>query len=68
MVYKTLEGVLHPDGKLALPDADLPDRPVRVMVTLLEANEDAALAEAGDYLERLTDYEERLARGEIRWQ
>jgi hypothetical protein len=68
MTYKTLEGVLHPDGKLALPASELPDRPVRVMVTLLEANEDATLAEPGDYLDRLTEYEERLARGEIRWQ
>ena len=68
MTYKTLEGVLHPDGKLALSAAELPDRPVRVMVTLLEDTEDAALAEPGDYLDRLTDYEERLARGEIRWQ
>jgi hypothetical protein len=68
MTYKTIEGVLHPDGKLALPAAELPDRPVRVMVTLLEANEDSALAEPGDYLETLTDYEERLARGEIQWQ
>jgi hypothetical protein len=68
MTYKTLEVVLHPDGKLALPAAELPDRPVRVMVTFLEANENAALAEPGDYLDRLTDYEERLARGEIQRQ
>jgi hypothetical protein len=32
-----------------------------------EADDPAALAEPGDYLEQLTDYEERLARGEIRW-
>jgi hypothetical protein len=69
MIYKTLEGVLHPDGKLTLSAAELPDRPVRVMVTLLEANNaDATLTEPGDYLDRLTDYEERLARGEIQWQ
>jgi hypothetical protein len=68
MTYKTLEGVLHPDGRVTLPPAALPDRPVRVMVTLLDTDEDAALAEPGDYLEQLTDYEERLAREEIRWQ
>jgi hypothetical protein len=68
MTYKTLEGVLHPDGKVALPAADLPDHPVRVMVTILEATDDAELTELGDYCERLEDYEERLARGEITWQ
>jgi hypothetical protein len=68
MAFKTLEAVLHPDGRLTLSPADLPDHPVRVMVTLLEGDEDSTLAEPGDYLEQLTDYEERLARGEIRWQ
>jgi hypothetical protein len=68
MAYRTLEGVLHPDGKLILPQDDLPDHPVRVMVTILEVEEDSALAEVGDYLEQLTSYEERLARGEIQWR
>ena len=68
MTYRTLEGVLHPDGKVTLPAAELPDRPVRVMVTILEPEDEGALSEPGDYLETLTDYEERLARGEIRWQ
>jgi hypothetical protein len=68
MAFKTVEGVLHPDGTLALPREELPDHPVRVMVTLLEADEGTALAAVGDYSERLTEYEERLARGEIRWQ
>ncbi len=67
MVYPTLEGVLHPDGRVSLPAEQLPDHPVRVLVTILDDDEQA-LAEPGDYLERLTDYEERLARGEIRWQ
>lgn len=68
MTRKTLETVLHPDGRVTLPPAGLPDHPVRVFVTFLEPDEEAALAEPGDYLEQLTDYEERLARGEIRWQ
>ncbi|HYT94758.1 MAG TPA: hypothetical protein VEL76_38935 [Gemmataceae bacterium] len=68
MTYKTLEGVLHPDGKVTLPAVELPTRPVRVMVTILEAEDETSLAEPGDYLDRLTDYEERLARGEIQWQ
>jgi hypothetical protein len=68
MAYKTLEGVLHPDGQVRLPREVWPERPVRVLVTILEEGEDEGLAEPGDYLEQLTDYEERLARGEIRWQ
>ena len=36
MAYRTLESVLHPDSHLALPTAELPQRPVRVMVTILE--------------------------------
>ncbi|HEY7154551.1 MAG TPA: hypothetical protein VH575_11375 [Gemmataceae bacterium] len=68
MTYRTLESVLQPDGKLTLAPAELPDHPVRVMVTILESEEETALTELGDYLEKLTDYEERLARGEIQWQ
>lgn len=33
-----------------------------------EGDEGEALSELGDYLDQLTDYEERLARGEIQWQ
>jgi hypothetical protein len=68
MIYRTLEGVLNPDGTVTLPAAELPDHPVRVMVTLLENGEAAALSELGDYLDRLTDYEDCLARGAIQWQ
>ena len=68
MTYRTLEGVLHPDGKVLLSAADLPDHPVRVMVTILGSDDEAGMSEPGDYLARLTDYEESLARGEIRWQ
>lgn len=46
MAYRTLETVLHPDSHLALPAEELPQRPVRVMVTILE---DAA-AMTGDDL------------------
>ncbi|MEZ8220657.1 hypothetical protein GG496_000824 [Candidatus Fervidibacteria bacterium JGI MDM2 JNZ-1-D12] len=65
MVYKTVEGILYPNGKIDLPVEDLPDRPVRVMVTILGEVEN--LAEIGDYLDQLADYEEKLARGEIQW-
>jgi hypothetical protein len=68
MIYKTLEGVLNPDGRVILPREELPEHSVPVMVTILESGEEAALSEVGDYLDRLTDYEERLAQGKIQWQ
>ncbi len=68
MTYRTLEGVLNPDGHMILPPGELPDHPVRVMITFLEGGDEDALAEVGDYLDQLRDYEERLARGEVQWQ
>ena len=68
MIYKTLEGVLNPDGRVILPPEELPEHPVRVMVTILEGGDESALSELGDNLDGLTDYEEQLARGEVRWQ
>lgn len=68
MVSRTIEAVLHPDGRIALAAEALPDHPVRVAITFLEESGEAALSEENDYLEQLTEYEERLARGEIRWQ
>ncbi len=61
MVFKTLEGVLHPNLTITLPPAGVPSHSVRVLVTLLEPDESADLAELGDYDEQLCDYEERLA-------
>lgn len=60
MIYRTLEGVLHPDGRLTLPAQEMPQRPVHVMVTLLTEPEDDAVAEIGDYAARLEDYEDTL--------
>jgi hypothetical protein len=68
MTFRTVESVLQPDGRLMLAASELPARPVRVMVTVLEADEDSRLTELGDYNATLSDYEERLARGEIQWQ
>ena len=68
MTYRTIEGILRPDGMLQLPASELPDKPVRVMVTLLEDDAEASLAELGDYSNQLSEYEEKLARGEIQWQ
>lgn len=36
MTYRTLESVLHPDNRLSLPMAELPARPVRVVVTIFD--------------------------------
>jgi hypothetical protein len=68
MNSKTLEGVLHPDGRISLPQEELPDHPVLVRLTILEDQNEDRLSDPGDYLERLEDYEEQLLRGEIRWQ
>ncbi len=68
MTFKTLEGVLHPDGKVTLGDEQLPGHAVKVLITILESTEDSSLAEPGDYRAQLEEYEERLARGEIQWQ
>ena len=68
MIYKTLEGVLSPDGRVTLPPDEMPEHPVRVMVTILDSGEEEALWEVGDYLDQLTNYEDRLARGEIQWR
>ena len=68
MIYRTFETTLGPDGRLDLSPQDLPEHPVRVMVTILEDGEGRKLSELGDYHERLIDYEERLTRGEIQWQ
>ncbi|MBL8796987.1 MAG: hypothetical protein JNM56_24005 [Planctomycetia bacterium] len=67
MTYRTVEAILQPDGKLDLPASELPSKPVRVMVTVLD-DPDAALTELGDYADQLSEYEAKLVRGEIRWQ
>jgi len=68
MTFRTLESVLQPDGKLSLSKSELPSRPVRVMVTVLDGDEDTNLLDMGGYSASLLDYEERLARGEVQWQ
>ena len=64
-----LSGCVASDGKIEVAGRKIPDHPGRVVVTILdeptEAGED--LSGLGDYLDQLTDYEDRLARGEVRW-
>ena len=67
MTYRTLESVLHPDSHLTLPASELPSRPVRVMVTIMESDDTDSLVEIGDYSETLSDYEDLLAQGAIQW-
>src|SRR4051794_36324750 len=61
MILKTLEGMLSPDGQISLPPDELPKHHVRVLVTILEADEEDTFSELGDYLGQLSDYEDRLA-------
>jgi len=70
-MYKTLKGTLSPDGRIDIKENWLPDHPVKVMVTFLEdlqSPEEISLTELGDYLQELESYEERLAKGDIRWK
>ena len=71
-MYKTLRGILYPDGKVDLSrEKAVFEHPVEVMVTILDENlreETQILYEMGDYLTQLTSYEEKLAKGEIRWK
>ena len=39
MADRTLESALHPDCYLAVPSAELPSLPVRVLVTILKDDE-----------------------------
>jgi hypothetical protein len=68
MTYKTIQGLLHPDGTLSLSDHPLPDHSVPVMVTILEPTSEESLSDLGDYQSTLVDYEDRLAQGEVKWQ
>ena len=69
MIYKTLEGVLSPDGHVSLPPGGAPSAfSPRDGHNIGEQRRGCALSEVGDYLDRLKDYEEQLARGEIQWQ
>ena len=67
-MYKTLNGILTPDGKLSLEDGSIPESPVEVMVTFVKPFSEPDLSDIGDYRETLTSYEEKLAKGEISWK
>lgn len=67
-MYKTVAGVLKPNGKIELSKEFLPERPVQVLVTFVEESLEEELSELGDYLQQLEAYEELLAKGEIQWR
>ena len=67
-MYKTISGILTPDGKLSLKEGKLPNSPVEVMVTILSTLSEQDLSDIGDYNEKLIEYEEKLAKGRIRWK
>ncbi len=67
MAYRTLDSVLHPDSHLTLPASELPLRPIRVMVTIMEEDDADELADVGDYDETLSEYEKLLQQGAIQW-
>jgi hypothetical protein len=56
---------------LDLEGGRMPDHDTPVLVTFLEdelEREGVQLGDVGDYADTLSDYEERLARGEIQWK
>lgn len=67
-MYKTLNGVLTPDGKLTLENEKMPEFPMEVKVTIVKPYSGPDLSDIGDYNENLESYEDRLAKGEISWK
>ena len=67
-MYKTVNGILTPDGKLTLENDSIPEFPVEVMVTFVKPFSEPDLSDIGDYNEKLISYEEKLAKGEISWK
>ena len=67
-MYKTADGILTPDGKLTLKNGTIPKFPMEVLVTFLKPFSETDLSDIGDYNEKLISYEEKLAKGEIRWK
>ncbi|HHT9136570.1 MAG TPA: hypothetical protein ACFYEK_04915 [Candidatus Wunengus sp. YC60] len=69
-MLKTVKGIIRPNGKIDLDDFEIPQFPIRVMVTILDEDlpKESKLSEVGDYLERLENYEEALAKGQVQWK
>ncbi|HLE86150.1 MAG: hypothetical protein NUV74_01350 [Candidatus Brocadiaceae bacterium] len=69
-MLKTVKGIIRPNGKIDLDDFEIPQFPIRVIVTILDEDlsKESKLSEVGDYLEQLENYEEALAKGQVQWK
>lgn len=70
-MYKTLKGILYPEGRIEFLEEEKVNHPVEVMITLLDENlqEDLViLSSMGDYLKQIDSYENQLAQGKILWK
>ena len=69
-MLKTVKGIIRPNGKIDLDDFEIPQFPIRVIVTILDEDlsKESNLSEVGDYLEQLENYEEALTKGQVQWK
>ena len=69
-MLKTVKGIIRPDGKIDLDDFEIPQFPIRVIVTILDEDlsKEGKLSEVGNYLEQLENYEESLVKGQVQWK
>ncbi len=69
-MLKTVKGIIRPNGKIDLDDFEIPQFPIRVIVTILDEDlsKESKLSEVGDYLEQLENYEEALTKGQVQWK
>jgi len=69
-MLKTVKGIIRPNGKIDLDDFEIPQFPIRVIVTILDENlsKERKLSEVGDYLKQLENYEKALAKGQVQWK
>ncbi len=69
-MLKTVKGIIRPNGKIDLDDFEIPQFPIRVIVTILDEDlsKESNLSEVGNYLEQLENYEEALVKGQVQWK
>ena len=69
-MLKTVKGIIRPNGKIDLDDFEIPQFPIRVIVTILDEDlsKESKLSEVGNYLEQLENYEESLVKGQVQWK
>ena len=69
-MLKTVKGIIRPNGKIDLDGFEIPQFPIRVIVTILDEDllKESNLSEVEDYLEQLENYEEALAKGQVQWK